>query len=203
VLADIRYDYVRAVSGRLEPGPIDEEIVAAFGALVDEARAQAASAGIPTEDVSFQYFVDVRYAGQSYETSIEVVDPFRPGPIGPDIADAFHAEHERRYGYRHEREPITLMAARLRSRSQARTTSLGDIGRSSVGPVAQDSVRMTYFGPGFGELAAPVIGRGRLSAVPCRGPAIVEEASTTVVVPPHWQATTDEHGNIVLEMTDG
>jgi N-methylhydantoinase A len=202
LLADMRYDYVRALSGRGEPEPLGDEIGEAFRALVDEARAQAVSSGIGDRVLSFQYFVDVRYAGQSYETAIEVTPPLRGSGIVQRIRELFHAEHERRFGYRHERETVTVTVARLRSWSTARATSLGDIGRSSVAPPteAEGSVRQTYFGPKQGELAAPIIGRHRLSAVPRHGPVIVEEASTTVVVPPGWQATADTHGNIVLEM---
>ena len=46
---------------------------------------------------------DLRYRGQSFELTV---------PLGPDIAGAFHAAHEERYGYADPGREIELVAVR-------------------------------------------------------------------------------------------
>jgi N-methylhydantoinase A len=46
---------------------------------------------------------DVRYRGQSFELTV---------PLGPGLAERFHAAHEERYGYASRGRPIELVAVR-------------------------------------------------------------------------------------------
>jgi N-methylhydantoinase A len=51
-----------------------------------------------------------------------------------------------------------------------------------------------------GVVDAPVFDRDRLAlGQRLSGPAIVEEWTTTIVVPPGWTVTTDRTGNLVME----
>jgi N-methylhydantoinase A len=46
---------------------------------------------------------DLRYVGQSFELGI---------PLGPDLAERFHAAHEARYGYADRDRQLELVAVR-------------------------------------------------------------------------------------------
>jgi N-methylhydantoinase A len=46
---------------------------------------------------------DLRYAGQSFELTV---------PLGPGLAERFHAAHEARYGYADRTRPLELVAVR-------------------------------------------------------------------------------------------
>jgi N-methylhydantoinase A/oxoprolinase/acetone carboxylase beta subunit len=46
---------------------------------------------------------DLRYAGQSFELTV---------PLGGDVAEAFHAAHEERYGYADRTRALELVAVR-------------------------------------------------------------------------------------------
>ena len=50
--------------------------------------------------------VDVRYRGQGYELNL---------PFTSSVLKAFHAEHERRYGYSHPDREVELVTVRLRA----------------------------------------------------------------------------------------
>ena len=55
-------------------------------------------------------FADIRYAGQAYELTVAVP----PGPIDTAaLAEAFHAEHERTYGYRSDADVVELVNAKV------------------------------------------------------------------------------------------
>jgi N-methylhydantoinase A/oxoprolinase/acetone carboxylase beta subunit len=56
---------------------------------------------------------------------------------------------------------------------------------------------LAYFGPEHREQVVPVVNRWAVDGVRT-GPLIVEEADTTVVVPPNWTIRRDERGTAVL-----
>jgi N-methylhydantoinase A/oxoprolinase/acetone carboxylase beta subunit len=53
---------------------------------------------LPTEGEA-----DLRYAGQSFELTV---------PLGPGLAERFHAAHDERYGYADRARPVELVAVR-------------------------------------------------------------------------------------------
>jgi len=77
-------------------GAFDDEL----RALADEARSLV-GAGASTSTA-----LDVRYAGQSHELTVESID-------------AFHDEHERRNGYARRDAPVEVVALRARARIDA------------------------------------------------------------------------------------
>ena len=118
---------------------------------------------------------------------------------------AFHAEHERNYGYRREHEPVCI--ANLRLKAIAATANLdirtlaADFGATREQRAALPrSTRPAFFGPGLGMQDAQIMNRDMLRGS-VDGPAVFDEFDTTVVVPPGWRAVLDGFGNIVLTMT--
>ena len=62
------------------------------------------------------------------------------------------------------------------------------------------SIRHVHFGASSGWQEAIVYKRGNLiTDKEIQGPAILEEMSSTTVVPPNYKAITDEVGNLTLE----
>ena len=69
---------------------------------------------------------DLRYAGQSFELLIPFEDP-------GELEEAFHAEHERRYGHADRDravELVTLRAAAVAPGAEVTLTATGDVERS-------------------------------------------------------------------------
>jgi N-methylhydantoinase A len=126
---------------------------------------------------------DLRYAGQSFELLV---------PFGGDLEEAFHAEHERRYGHADPGRPVelvTLRAAAVRPGAEVRLTATGDVERS------RRTIRI-----GGEDVEAEVLsGTGLPPGTEVRGPAVVEFPETTCIVPPGWAGAADEHGILRLE----
>src|SRR4029450_11274370 len=81
------------------------DIEARFAALEADARGQLGDdAGLNMAPLR-----DPRYQGQSFELTVEAGDV-------EELPARFHAEHERRYGYRMEDEVVELVNLRLVSR---------------------------------------------------------------------------------------
>jgi N-methylhydantoinase A len=143
----------------------------------------------------FERLADLRYGGQSFEL------PVGAGDIEDldELAARFHEAHERRYGYRMQDETVELVNLRLVA------TVPVDKPELSEGPPdgqAKSGTRETHFGDSWREV--PVLDRremGRGSRV--AGPAIVEFAESTCVVPPGWGGEVDGAGTLVLRKEGG
>jgi N-methylhydantoinase A len=82
-------------------------VLSALGLVAsDERRDRVRSYLAPLRDVADlprEGEADLRYAGQSFELAV---------PLQPNLADAFHAAHEERYGYADRNRDIELVAVR-------------------------------------------------------------------------------------------
>jgi N-methylhydantoinase A len=127
---------------------------------------------------------DLRYAGQSFELVIPFEDP-------SELAAAFHAEHERRYGHADPDravELVTLRAAAVQPGAEVHLAAAGEVERSTR--------RLRWDGA---EVEATVLtGSGLPPGETVEGPAVIEFPETTCLVPPGWVGEADEHGVVTL-----
>ncbi len=198
--AAIEHQHARTLPGRADA--IDLEAVNGCLAELDAAgRARMAEEGVPAADVRVAYSADMRYVGQAYELEVPVTVPLAPGRIAEAVR-GFHETHERVYGYARTDQPVELVNYRTVHRYPLPSLKLRPPARSEGGVgAARVGERRAYFAPG-GFVATSVYDRARLplgSRVP--GPAIVEQADTTTVIPPGYAAAVDPAGNLRIRRT--
>jgi N-methylhydantoinase A len=195
LLADLRVDrmWTHAYrSSSLDVARIDRQ----FRSLVDSALAEIRSEGFSGEPL-VQRSISMRYLGQNYEQNVAVPE----GPITEvtmaAVFERFHAQHEQFYGYRIAGEVIELIHFNV--------STIGPVARIELPelpdqPLPQPiSNRLLYFRT-EGYLPTAIYRRsqlGRGSYVV--GPAVVEEADSTTLVPPGVTATTSSRGVLVLD----
>ncbi|KZX46561.1 hydantoinase/oxoprolinase family protein [Haloarcula sp. K1] len=185
--ADEKRDAVRTYQRSL--GAVDpDDIDAVYEELSEELLAEVSD----REAATVRHSADLRYAGQSFELTVDVDRPF-------DTADArerFGAAHESAYGYRAD-ESVELVNCRVtttveRSAPTVEYDADGDPQKGSREAVFADEVRET-----------PVYERPKL---PPRdeidGPAIVEGDESTIVIPPAWNIRVRDDGTLTAEVSD-
>ena len=201
VLADVRRDYVRTAqhlvgsAGVLESAPDGWPVIAAIlEALEQEAAAWVSREGSLVGAHDFIISFNLRYPSQAYELTIIIPTEERIGLNGETVAQLFHEEHHRRYGFSDPATPV-----------QTTTIRLGVIGR--VPPVdlpsaepgeATPTGRRIVWHDGS-NLPVDVYARAGVGAgavVP--GPAIIEQADTTTFLLPDWEARADRLGTLHL-----
>ncbi|RQG96505.1 hydantoinase/oxoprolinase family protein [Natrarchaeobius chitinivorans] len=156
--------------------------------LVAEVLANASDPG----RARLERAADCRYAGQSFELTVPVGDPFDADAV----ADRFHEAHERTYGYAMDEsiELVTLRATATVPGTEPAVAHDGD-GGALVG------TRQVHFSE-TGAWETTVYDRDGLEAgTTVSGPAILEQAESTTVVPPQWSGEIDADG--ALFMTRG
>ncbi|WP_432923726.1 hydantoinase/oxoprolinase family protein [Microbispora sp. CA-135349] len=194
---DVKNDYVRTHVAR-DPAP---ETLA--GILADlEAEAAAALDREGFAGHVYARSADLRYYGQAYEVRVPAPD----GPVDEAwlgvVAERFHAEHERLYGYGYRGDPRHAVEW-----VNLRVSGIGPITRPKIArrprqedepsPVATRDVYYERWG------RTVIYRRGDLGAgAVVRGPAVVEEYGSTLPVHPGFTATMDDYGNLVVVSDD-
>ncbi|WP_347558373.1 hydantoinase/oxoprolinase family protein [Robbsia sp. KACC 23696] len=148
-------------------------------------------------------FADLRYAGQTAPLTLPVppsADDAGTGSAGrlDTLYAAFHAEHQRVFGYASPKEPLQFVALKLVAEGLAADARMPAQVRRAAEKAVDSGTRRAYFGDAFGWIDTPVLARAVLDAQGADGPMIVEEYDTTVVVRPGWHASRDSWNNIVL-----
>ena len=166
-----------------------------FADLEERARAELIAEGVAPSAIKMRRVLELRSAGQGGEFAI---------PEGPKLVERFHAEHERRFGYRRQDRPILLVAARLRAEGPSSSPWTAQAVRDEAPePFATETAILLEDGD---EARKPMKWYRREEMRPgarCTGPAIVAEYSGTTVVPSGWQARIEACGSLVLSGPGG
>jgi N-methylhydantoinase A len=148
--------------------------------------------GIPKEGIVLERYLDMRYQGQSYEIIV---------PFDGDYVERFHELHEKTYGYRNENKTIEIVNIRLRARGMPGKPEFKKSSSSQEQP--SDDALLGESEVVFDRQRMPtrIIARDKLkNGNRIKGPAVVVEYSSTLVIPPFGSAYVDEYGNIVMEI---
>jgi N-methylhydantoinase A len=206
LVADMRYDYMRTFVHSLQ-GLHGKMLFDTFEQLRAEALVSLKDlSGSDLKELAFKYLADVRYIGQGFELTIplpefrrEIDEPWRQ-----EVASAFHDAHRGRYKYDSPGSPLEIVALRL--------TAWLKTGKSMhLRPYRQDmefamhppqkGERPVFFPNSSKSMPAAVYERSFLEpGTTISGPAIVEEYSSTTVVPPGCQAEVEADGNLIISI---
>jgi len=193
--AELEHHLVRTLNAPLAE-LTEDSVESAFEALVEEARGLVRETAKPLIDRA----IDAKYAGQSFELTIQL-----PGPRTPvaAIAEIFAREHERTYGHRADADPVQIVNVRIVARlpRDGFSPSARLHNKSSMSARFGDNMRDAYFGRHHGILATPVLGRFELHRKELGGgPLLIDEYDATTLVPPGCFARLDQFNNIVIRI---
>ncbi|WP_247730732.1 hydantoinase/oxoprolinase family protein [Halovivax limisalsi] len=192
LLADVRMDESRSARAA---GDDPAAIADGFDELAATLLDRFAEQSIDPETVTVERSVDLRYAGQSYELTVDAPDGEIDAAALETVRERFHAAHERRYGYANPDEPVEFVT--LRVNGVVPTPRFEDA-LTAADEAADRESRAVYFADS-GYREAGVYRREALApGASVDGPAILEGAGSTTVVPPETTASVTENGNVVI-----
>jgi N-methylhydantoinase A len=159
-------------------------------------RGRMREEGVPAQEVRVAYAADMRYVGQAYELEVPIQVPVTAAGV-PGIVAAFHAVHERVYGYARAQQPVEFVNFRAVHTFPLPRPVVTPTARAHGTPeAARIGERRAYFGA---FMPTALYERARLPlGARLAGPAIVEQTDTTTVIPPGVTAVVDEAGNLHL-----
>lgn len=189
--SDVVKDYSRTAPTLLSPEQfrrIGKEIDEGFDKLKSTAAIEYAHEGWKGR-VKMDCSLDLRYQGQGYELNV-------PWQNALELLDAFHATHQRRFGYHHANKKIELVTLRLRASLPQQGTPIART-RSTQAAQAATTRALVYFGTK--SVSTKTLQRETLDArYTASGPLIVTEYTATTVVPPGWKLDVDRSGALLI-----
>jgi N-methylhydantoinase A len=136
----------------------------------------------------------MRFVGQAFEVSVPLAPDALEAVTRESLLDAFQAEHHKMY--RHgagTRTRVEIVSFRVGLHVEQASVP----GLITPPPTRAREEPCEVYESGQ-LLAATVISRSLLRDRLLQGPAVVEDATATLWVPPHWTATDDHHGNLLM-----
>lgn len=194
LVADIIKDYVQTVMVTAEDAA--EVVEPVFAQLEASGLADLTREGLPESEIIIERYLDLRYWGQSYE----LIVPFE-GVISGAVA-AFHAAHERRFGYADRSERVQVVNARVKARGATTRPAVERLAEVDAAVPEPVTVRPVVFDGPDGAIAVdtPIYDRASLlPGIVLTGPAIITQYDTTTVLPPAWRASMDLAGSLIAE----
>jgi N-methylhydantoinase A/oxoprolinase/acetone carboxylase beta subunit len=200
LIADPRFDLARTLVVSLDEAPWDR-INQLFAEMQSEGAAQLRQSGSNGE-WRVRRTAEIRYAGQGHELDVSIP----PGPLCADSLEAIrqaHAEvYAAHYGYA-EPSGTRLEATTWKLEMMALSPTPDVTGRAREQPAGEacKGRRRAYIPEGGGLIECPVYDRYALGhGAIVRGPALVEERETTVVLLPGDRARVDEYRNLLVDI---
>ena len=192
VSAEMSYSQQRTVhmaAGAWQPDRLDQ----IRQSLRRRLAAPLLAAGCSEDDMRVEEIAAIRYRGQSY--AIEIADPCFDDPVL--LGRSFLERHEKLYGFATE-EPWELVAIRQRVSSPRRAGAIRAAAAHGQGGAPMKTAPCTF--DATGAMATPRYDRAGLAAGHMlHGPAIVEDASSTVIVPPGATVNADARGHLHID----
>ncbi|MDB5075617.1 MAG: 5-oxoprolinase, partial [Chloroflexi bacterium] len=201
LMADYREDASLTRVRALDAGAVSD--------LCDELRSLAAQTtgelhqyGFDDASLDLLYRTDVRYLGQEHTITVPLdaawIDDEELLLAG--CRERFVALHNQVYGHGNADAPLEIVTRRCRAVGRVARPAWQEL-RQTV-PGAPLSHRQIYFRQAGGYVETAIVDRETLAlGQVVTGPAIIQEWTSTTIVPPGWSAEVDRLGNIVLEST--
>ncbi len=196
--SDIRQDAVRTYTVAVEAA--DQQILSSLiNEMKDEVSKILGEQNIEQAKSEFRLSADLRYTGQDHTMGVAFNDTDFSAAALKGLRASFDQLHHSVHGHSNPAESVELVNIRL--------TGLGKLDKYQPSPAAAlsdaslkpDKVTDVIFDSKTYQTA--IYQRQDLAAgIKLQGPAIIEELTTTTVIPPQFSLTVDTYGNLILTM---
>ncbi len=187
---DVRHDFKTTYYGfwhQIDAADLADK----FAALEAEGTGYLEKEGFSDAEISFERFADFRYHGQEYVLTI----PVPAGAIDmAAVRASFDEAYDRQYG--HSSPEAQVEVANLRVAALGTLTRPGIPDPEVLSRTAPRGRRVYFDGV---EHDAAVLNRDEFAnGETIDGPAIIEEATATTILPPDWRAEVITGGQLLL-----
>jgi len=200
LVAPARIDRMATVSRRLSRTDWDE-LESTYRALEAEASAVIGQT-LPgqAKDIALERAADMRFVGQGFE----IVTTLPPGPYGRDceaaLRDCFTAAYRRTFGEVLPVSDVEFVNIRVVARTPAGSGDL-DAGPRQGAALPEPTVRKVWLAAGKDYADVPAYDRAAMPAgLSLQGPALVQDASSTLILPPDGRLVVEGNGSLVIDL---
>lgn len=201
LMGDLKHDFVRTFFARLD-GLDWSALQALTASMVEEGTEMLIHEGIPAERRQFQFKLDCRYQKQYHEVSVAVEREWIEAGDSAAIHAAFHAEHDRLYGYSLEEQEVSVDLINVRLQAIGITGKLAFRAQEFAGEDATSALKgerdMYIFSAKAFRPVQVYDGHKMRFGNRLRGPVMIEQVTTAIVVSDAYDCVVDQYGSFVL-----
>jgi N-methylhydantoinase A len=198
---DIGLEYARSLFRNRKHLTLDE-VSAVYEAMTAKAGEDFRRIGIDDSTLTLRRSVEMRYVGQFHEVEVE----WPGGPVTAQsieqVVASFHAKYEKMYTYSMDWRPIEFLTFRLRVTAARRPITMTEAASGTTSAEsARRGARACLLAGRSGRVEVPVFDGDRLRpGLRIEGPALIDDKTTTVLVPANCTCDVDQYRNLILRM---
>ena len=195
------FDFVQSYIKRLDALDWDY-LNSIYGAMESHAQDILSAAGVAPKDIDLVRSVDMRYVGQGFEITVPIPNGRLGSQYTESLMNTFNETYKSLFRRHLTGVPVEAITWRLTASEPAphpeirfRTSGAASYANGLKGK------RSVYLPEEGQYIDCPVYDRYSLKVGDSfKGPAIVEERESTVVVGPDAEVTIDQHLNLIMEL---
>jgi N-methylhydantoinase A/oxoprolinase/acetone carboxylase beta subunit/N-methylhydantoinase B/oxoprolinase/acetone carboxylase alpha subunit len=198
LLAPVAYEVVRSRYIRLSEFECDA-VNTIFGAMHEEALAVVRQA-VPAGNLDEGRFAFARYVGQGHEIKLELPNIDLLPEDEKTLRGAFEQEYTQHFGRTVPGLDIEILTWTLSLSERAQAVEAHGAEDENAEAPTSTETRMLHLSGNSPSVEVPVFERDSLtSGNKVKGPAIIAEAQTSVVLPSDFSAQVNTCGDLILE----
>lgn len=196
LVSELSHDVLQTIHGQEVDGNL---IASKFDVLREKAVNWLERQAPPDRLVSksFECWAEMRYVGQSFQIDVRLPNvAVETADIGA-MEDVFHREHERIYSRADRDAQVEFVDLRMRVRGAMSIPAPSSPTQPTTGDALKGARAMSFQGRVYREVK--IYDRARLASdETVVGPAVIEQAEATIVVPPDFSANVGAYGAIFM-----
>ncbi len=201
LMGDLKHDFVKTFVARLDSldWPALQDLVSS---MVADGTDMLTEENIPEESQRFQVKLDCRYQKQYHEVSVVIDQDWIDAGDTDSVTSAFHAEHNRLYGYSLEDHEVGVELINVRLQAIGLTDKPKFQVQDYAGEDASSALK--------GERDMYIFSQKAFQPVPVydghkmrfghrlSGPAMIEQVTTAIMVSDAYDCVVDKYGSFAL-----
>lgn len=170
-----------------------------YADMARQLREELAAAGESPENIQYSRSADMRYVGQGFEINAGLPPALSTGSSAA-VAQGFHQSYQRHFGQALEDQSIEVLNWRLEAVVHRQQPAM-DGGAQAAQQASGKRSRQVFY-PDINQYTeTPVFHEKQLVAnAPYHGPALIEQAGSTIVIGPGDRYLLDDAGSIRIAL---
>jgi N-methylhydantoinase A len=198
IISNVKYNYMATSPLRLQ-GAAHERINRLFQQIEAQGVKHLVADGFAKSAIRIERSLDMRYVGQVHECTVEIGNVADDSKALEKVKRSFNKRHEELYTYSEPHNEVEVV--------NIESTLYGHVDKpqpprvkKGLPPVkALVGRRKAIFAADGKLISTPIYDGSRLGAgATIKGPAIIEEMTTTIVIEPRWSARLHVSGSYVI-----
>ena len=198
IISDVKYNYMATSPLRLEGGAYTT-INNLFQQIEAQGVKHLLADGFAKSAIRIERSLDMRYVGQVHECTVEIGNLTNDAKALKELKRAFHKRHEELYTYSEPHNAVEVVNIESTLYGHVDKPRPARVKKGARPAKALLGLRKAIFAASGKLVNTPVYNGSVLGAgATIKGPAIIEEVTTTVVIEPKWSARLDPSGSYVI-----